>query len=190
MQFAPRQIAPPGSPDPPVPTDLAGLYSDWHHDVARWLRAHGARGADLDDLVQDVFVTASDRLADFDGRNPAGWLYRIARLKWLNHRRLSWIRNVMSFRGAPDLDDLHGEDSPAATLEDKQRREVLHRLLGRMKESGRATFYLFEIEGYSGEEIAAIQGIPVNTVWTRLHKARKDFFALLEKHRPPSGDSP
>jgi RNA polymerase sigma-70 factor (ECF subfamily) len=52
-----------------------------------------------------------------------------------------------------------------------------------MSETRRATFMLFEIEGYSGEEIAGMQGIPVATVWTRLHHARKEFFALVEEHR-------
>lgn len=171
-----------------APPGLAELYGTWHHDVARWLRAHGVRGADLDDLTQEVFITAADRMDSFDGHNPAGWLYRIAQLKAMNHRRLSWIRNVMSFRGAPEPDELHGDESPASMLEDKERRETLHRLLARMKVSGRTTFYLFEIEGYSGDEIAALQGIPVNTVWTRLHKARKEFFGLLEKSRSRQGE--
>ncbi len=34
-------------------------------------------------------------------------------------------------------------------------------------------FTLFEIEGYSGEEVAKVQGVPINTVWARIHKARK-----------------
>ena len=41
---------------------------------------------------------------------------------------------------------------------------------------------LFEIDGYSGEEIAEIQGVPVNTVWARIHKARKKLKASLAKH--------
>ena len=52
-----------------------------------------------------------------------------------------------------------------------------------MSDTRRATFVLFEIEGYSGEEIAEIQAIPVATVWTRLHHARKEFFALVDQHR-------
>ena len=52
-------------------------------------------------------------------------------------------------------------------------------MLGKMSEVRRTTFILFEIEGYSGEEIAEMQGIPLNTVWTRLHHARKEFLRLV-----------
>jgi DNA-directed RNA polymerase specialized sigma24 family protein len=40
---------------------------------------------------------------------------------------------------------------------------------------------LFEIEGYSCEEIAALEGTSVSSVWTRVHHARKDFCARLAK---------
>jgi DNA-directed RNA polymerase specialized sigma24 family protein len=40
---------------------------------------------------------------------------------------------------------------------------------------------LFEIEGYSGEEIAQIQSLPLKTVWTRLHHARKDFIRMVSQ---------
>jgi len=44
-------------------------------------------------------------------------------------------------------------------------------------------FVLFEIEGYTGEEIAGLQGIPVATVWTRLHHARRDLAVLVAAAR-------
>ena len=52
-----------------------------------------------------------------------------------------------------------------------------------MSEKLRSTFVLFEIEGYSGEEIARIQDIPLGTVWTRLHHARKDFWKIVADAR-------
>jgi RNA polymerase sigma-70 factor, ECF subfamily len=56
-----------------------------------------------------------------------------------------------------------------------------------MSEKRRAAFILFEIEGYSGEEIARIHGIPLKTVWTRLHHARKDFLRIASD-LPTEGD--
>jgi RNA polymerase sigma-70 factor (ECF subfamily) len=52
-----------------------------------------------------------------------------------------------------------------------------------MSERRRSVFFLFEVEGHSGEEIADMLDVPMNTVWTRLHHARKDFFELLAQHR-------
>jgi RNA polymerase sigma-70 factor (ECF subfamily) len=69
-------------------------------------------------------------------------------------------------------------------LERKENQRVLYALLGKIREVRRSTFILFEIEGLSGVQIAQIQGVPLKTVWTRLHHARKDFFALAAKqHR-------
>ena len=60
---------------------------------------------------------------------------------------------------------------------------MLQTLLAKLAEAQRTTFVLFEIEGLSGEEIARIQEIPVNTVWTRLHHARRQFFSLAAKYQ-------
>jgi DNA-directed RNA polymerase specialized sigma24 family protein len=64
-------------------------------------------------------------------------------------------------------------------LERKQDQRVLTQMLARMSDKRRATLVLFEIEGYSGQEIAMLHGVPVKTVWTRLHHARKDLVAMV-----------
>jgi RNA polymerase sigma-70 factor (ECF subfamily) len=56
-------------------------------------------------------------------------------------------------------------------------------ILGEMRQKQRTVFVLFELEGYSGEEIAALEGAPVNTIWTRLHHARKDFASIVKRLR-------
>jgi RNA polymerase sigma-70 factor (ECF subfamily) len=73
--------------------------------------------------------------------------------------------------------------SPAMALEKKQDRRVLAQMLARMSEKRRATLVLFEIEGYSGQEIATLHGVPVKTVWTRLHHARKDLVGMVAARR-------
>lgn len=56
---------------------------------------------------------------------------------------------------------------------------MLSRVFERMTPVRRAAFVLFEIEGYSGEEIAQLEQIPVATAYTRLHHARKDYLRLV-----------
>jgi RNA polymerase sigma-70 factor (ECF subfamily) len=171
------------------PRDFAALYEAWFDDVARWLRALGAPAADVEDLAQEVFLVVRRRLVDFDHQNVAGWLFRIASRQVVAHRRRKWFKSIVSRPPDVDLDDLpHGAASPAEALESKQRQQLLARLLARMSDRRRATFVLFEVEGYSGEEIARLQGIPVATVWTRLHHARKEFLALVEELRPAEED--
>jgi RNA polymerase sigma-70 factor (ECF subfamily) len=163
---------------------FAALYDEWFGEVARWLRALGAPDADNEDLAQEVFLVVRRRLHDFDGRSVAGWLYRIASRQVAAHRRRRWFRSVVGRRPTVELDELpDAAASPAVALEKKDEQRLLWRLVEQLGEKRRATFVLFEIEGYSGEEIAAVQGIPVATVWTRLHHARKEFFALVDEHR-------
>jgi RNA polymerase sigma-70 factor (ECF subfamily) len=167
--------------------DFNTIYERWFHEVSRWIRAFGGPEADLDDLAQEVFLVARRKLGDFDGQNLPGWLYRIAANTVSDHRRRAWFRNLLRRRRDTEWDDLDALEeprlNPLQSLEQREAQRTVHRLLARMSEKRRTAFVLFEIEGYSGEEIAALQGIPVATVWTRLHHARKEFLAMVEALR-------
>lgn len=160
-------------PANPQPPDFVEIYEAWFEDVSRWVRALGGPDADRDDLVQDVFLVVYRRLPDFDGQNVAGWLYQIARRRVRDFRRLSWVKYLMARRQPLSEGLTSSGASPAEQLESKQRGALLERLLLALNADQRAAFVLFEIEGYSGEEIARLQGVPINTVWARIHKARK-----------------
>ncbi len=168
----------------PSRPSFSALYDRWFADVVRWLRALGAPESELEDLTQEVFVVVQRQLDRFDGGKPAAWLYCIAARTASDHRRRSWFKHLFQRRDLP-LEELHDERaSPSDLLERREAQAVVSALLSGLSEVRRTTFVLFEIEGYSGEEIAAIQDIPVATVWTRLHHARNDFFsALREYHR-------
>jgi len=167
--------------DPGTALDFRAVYERWFDDVSKWIRALGGPEADREDLVQDVFVVVHRRLHDFDGDNLPGWLYQIARHRVRDFRRLSWVKHLL-FGSVPLSENLAKEGaSPAETLETQQKSALLEQLLDRLTESERATFVLFELDGFSGEEIAQIQGIPLNTVWSRLHKSRKKLKGWLAK---------
>src|SRR5262245_51751774 len=85
--------------------DFSSLYDMWFDRVSRWLGALGAPDTDLEDLAQEVFLVVRRRLRDFDGRNVAGWLYRIASRKVGQHRRRRWFANLFSLRHAADIND-------------------------------------------------------------------------------------
>ncbi len=168
----------------PKPLDFASIYDAWFDHVSRWVRALGAPEADQEDLTQEVFLVVRRRLRDFDGRNVAGWLHRIAAGQVRQHRRRRWIRSVFSTRQPVPVEDLPAVGtSPIAALETREKQRVLELLLSKMSEKRRVAFVLFEIEGYGGDEIADILDIPIGTVWTRLHHARRDFFALVAQYR-------
>jgi RNA polymerase sigma-70 factor (ECF subfamily) len=170
-----------GNPD----LDFAAVYDDFFHDVCRWVRALGGLGVDHEDIAQEVFLVVERRLREFDGRNLPGWLFKIAALTVSDHKRRAWFKHLVLGRKDQDLDSLPGAGGggPVALLEKKEERRALARVLERMPEARRVPFVLFEIEGLSGEEIARLLEIPVATVWTRLHYARKEFFALAADER-------
>ncbi len=157
------------------------IYEQWFDDVTRWVRALGGPHADREDLVQDIFLVAHRRLKDFDGSNVGGWLYQIARRRVRDYRRLRWVKSVL-LRQSPVSDGAPGKGpGPADSFETKEKRRLLEELLEKLNQTERAAIVLFEIEGYSGQEIARIQRVPLNTVWARIYKARKKLRAALER---------
>jgi RNA polymerase sigma-70 factor, ECF subfamily len=172
--------------DPDV-HDFRSVYEAWADDVARWVRALGGPRADQDDLVQEVFVIVHRRLREFDGRNLPGWLYRITSHQVRDFRRMRWFKNVI-LRGAPLTNGIASpEPTPLAVLETREKQELLERLLSSLNAAQRVTFILFEIDGYSGEEIAQLHRVSLNTVRARIHRARKNLTAALRDERGDGG---
>ena len=173
----------------PTPAEVASLrfddvYRAHFQDVCRWLRALGGPAADLDDLAQEVFLVVQRKFDQFDGRNVRGWLYRIASFTVRDHRRSVWFRSRLSWL----TDGRHERVAetallPSEQLEQRERWRLLYQLIDKLKPERREAFILFEVEGLSGQEIADLQGVPVATVWTRLHHARREFGVIAERHR-------
>jgi RNA polymerase sigma-70 factor, ECF subfamily len=162
------------------PQEFETLYLAYFHHVTRWARAFGCPQADVDDVAQETFLVARRRLEQFQGGNAAGWLYRIAQHVTRGHRRRAWLRRVL--HRAPELGVVQARQAtPVEALEQREARHQMHDLLSRMSERRRTAFFLFEIEGYSGEEIAQLEGVALNTIYTRLHHARRDFMTLLAR---------
>jgi RNA polymerase sigma-70 factor (ECF subfamily) len=156
------------------------IYDAYYTEVARWIRALGGPSADQDDLIQEVFVVVYRRLHDFDGRNLAGWLYRITAHQVRDYRRLVWIKYIFRRSVALSSEVPSARPTPIMMLETRERERNLERLLAKLSDPLRAAFVLFEIEGYTAEEISEMQSVPTNTVRARIHRARKKMTALLE----------
>jgi RNA polymerase sigma-70 factor, ECF subfamily len=172
--------------DSKVPT-FEQIYATWFHEVARWVRAFGGLDADVEDLTQEVFMVVRRKLGTFDGRNLPGWLYRVAQRTVRDYRRRAWFRRIFAGKPADTETETPGtwtrSPDPAEILEQREAEKALAEILSQMSAVRRTAFILFEVEGYSGEEISELEGIPLNTVWTRLHHARKDFVQLVHKAR-------
>jgi RNA polymerase sigma-70 factor, ECF subfamily len=166
------------------PSDISfeRIYDEWFDHVSRWVAALGASEADREDLVQDVFIVAHRRLTSFDGGNLAGWLYQIARRKVRDYRSLAWVKHFFAASRLPLVDStLQTVMGPLDDLETSEKVALLAELLKTLNAEQRAAFVLFEIEGLSGDAIARLQEVPINTVWARIYKARKKLQEAAER---------
>lgn len=174
--------------EPGTTMDFEMLYTEHFHHVSRWARALGGLEADVDDLTQEVFLVVRRKLAGFAGPSVPAWLYGITRKTVSDYRRRAFMRRLLG--GMSRSLAAQNAPEPAAPedhFEHWEARRILHRVLSQMSGVRRTAFILFEIEGYSGEEIAELEQIPLGTVYTRLHHARRDFLRLTAEI---TGDEP
>jgi len=155
------------------------LY-DSHFDlVFRTCRRLGLPDADAEDATQETFVVAARKLNAFSEGKLSTWLYRIAaNLVSARHRRRRVREMLFALWGR------HEEPhAPSAERVYESREAALRvgEVLARMAPKKREVFALFELEGLSGEEIAERVGCKVDTVWTRLWHARRDFERIARK---------
>lgn len=161
--------------------DLADIYQAEFPYVWRTLRRLGLRGRDIEDGVQDVFVVVHRRLADFDPERPIRpWLFGIAyRIVIKGMRRVG----TRAERLVGDVDAI-GMDAPAdEQIEEGQRRALVLAALERLEPERRAVLVMHDMDGHGAPEIAQALEIPVNTVYSRLRLARKDFVAAIGRLR-------
>jgi RNA polymerase sigma-70 factor (ECF subfamily) len=179
------------APAPEVQTafDLDDVYRSHSGDVARWVGHLGGPAADVDDLVHEIFLVVDRRLPEFRGEAKlTTWLYRITERVVRGRRRNDRIRRWL---GRTRRDDMERALSPTqlTPIEELERRRAVatvYRILDRLPEKYREALILFELEGASGEEIAALTGRKLATVWVHLHRARTRF---LEELTNEAGES-
>jgi RNA polymerase sigma-70 factor (ECF subfamily) len=150
------------------------------------LRRLGVPDADADDVLQEVFVIVHRKLPGFEGRSSVRtWLYSICVRVASDYRLRTRAR-----REAPsEVAEVAIEAGQEAHVETAQARILLDRVLDALDDSKRAVFVLHEIEELPMSEIASALECPVQTAYSRLHAARREFeaaVALLQKqgHSP------
>jgi RNA polymerase sigma-70 factor (ECF subfamily) len=165
----------------PAASGAAEVYAQHADFVWRSLQHLGVGRADLEDLAQEVFVTVHRRLESFDGRSKlTTWLFGICLHLVQRHRRRAYFR--LEFLQAEPPERIDGE-TPEALYAGAESQRRLEQLLEKLSPERRATFVLFEIEGATCEEIAELTGVPVGTVYSRLHLARKQVASVAARLR-------
>ena len=134
---------------------------------------------DADDAAQDAFLSALVKLAQYDPRRPFGpWLMRIVANAATDRRRRRAVRQTEPL--AAELASGGGASRPDRDAERRALGERLRVALGQLPERRRLAVVLFDVEGYSHAEIAAILGIPEGTARSEVFHARRALRALLQ----------
>ena len=132
------------------------------------LAAHVLRRSDeAEDVAQEAFVRAFQRLLEFRGSGPfSSWLFSITVRLCLDRRRTARWQREMPASAAP---------APSSSFQSSDSRLLIEMLLDKLTPPMRAALVLREIEGLEYNEIAQALQIPVGTVRSRLHAARAQF---------------
>jgi RNA polymerase sigma-70 factor (ECF subfamily) len=161
--------------------ELYDANFDFIYRVARRL---GTPASEAEDVVHDVFVVVHKKLDSFTEGRLTTWLYRItANVVSEKHRRRRVRETFANLAGWFGADAHESPESPERLAERSSATRAVERVLERMSPKKREVFALYELEQLSGEEIAERAGVPLNTVWTRLFHARKDFIVIAKKLR-------
>lgn len=147
-------------------------------NLARWLTRNDH---DAEDVVQEAYLRAYQFFDSFHGGDGRAWLLRIVR-----NTCYSWLEKNRSREPALPFDEnRHSAErkgaGPEAPLIANEEREMLRRALEELPPEFRETIVLRELEGLSYKEIAAVIGVPIGTIMSRLARARERLQECLTK---------
>lgn len=168
--------------------DVGAIHAAHADFVWRSLQRLGIASADLEDVFQEVFVVVQRRIHTFDGSSKlTTWLFGICFRVASAHRRRAWFRRLAPIERQEEERDGPVHQHPDALLAEREARAALERVLGKMDLMKRAVFVMYELDELSTDEIAQVLGVPVGTVHSRLHAARKQFQAIVSKMKLRDG---
>jgi RNA polymerase sigma-70 factor (ECF subfamily) len=155
---------------------LAAIYEEHFEYVWRTLLRLGVREAE--DATQNVFLVAHRKLPTYDPTRPIRpWLFGIAYNVARETRRRASERYERPADGVGDV-IADAQSSDASRLEAAQ---LVHAALAEIEESRRAVFVLYELDQEPMKEVAEALGIPLNTAYSSLRRARQEFCAAVER---------
>jgi RNA polymerase sigma-70 factor, ECF subfamily len=192
-------LAAEAAPEPPDPREAAAIARVQSGDteafdliVRRYMRTAYAvafrllgHREDAEDVVQEAFLAALANIRTFDTSRKFGpWLYRIVVTRGLNFRK---SRSRRATEPLEDAGVASGDAGPAAAAEHAGLKDTVATALDRLPERQRMVVQLFELDGFSGAEIAAMLGLSPGTVRWYLYEARQSLRRTLAHLQETAG---
>ncbi len=165
---------------------MGKLFRLYYKEVYKILYSILRDDPEIEDLVQDSFVQLIRSVHSFEFRSSfSSWLYRVVANVAYMHLR-SKKREPVKEPVPEELSDTNTsitKDAEHAIFRE-QALEILERLSPKKSE----VFILYEFAGYELKEIAQMLGISLSNVKSRLHFARKEFYAAWMRKLRSSGE--
>lgn len=149
---------------------------------------------DANDLVQDTYLKAFRFFDKFEkGTNCKAWLFRILKNTFINtYRKKTKEPDKVDYE---DVESFYENVKPSSTDSAHLEKEIYDNLLddeisaaiASLPDDFKTVVILSDIEGFTYDEIADFVDVPVGTVRSRLHRARKMLFAKLYKYADEKG---
>ena len=157
---------------------LAQLVQQHYAALYRYAFRLSGRTADAEDLVQQSFLTAHQKIDQLrDPQNGKAWLFTIARNAYLKSLRGNAGTKLVSLEQAPEP----GEECPQDIRLDN---EQLQSVLNEIEEEFRTPLILFYFEQFSYKEIAEQMDVPIGTVMSRLARGKAHLRQKLASFQP------
>jgi RNA polymerase sigma-70 factor (ECF subfamily) len=161
---------------PALAAEFEALYHEQLPFVWRILIRFGVPTEQIEDALQDVFVVVHRRFGAWsDHPSLRAWLHGVARRVAADQRRAR-DRHERRLAALPRTSDAIALDEHVG---DRRRLDALAAAIDRLEPGRREVYVLTELEGMSAPEIADALGCKLNTVYSRLRRARADLEALL-----------
>jgi RNA polymerase sigma-70 factor, ECF subfamily len=177
-----------------LPQSLAQIYEAYFDFVWTNARRLGVPEASADDVAQDVFMIVQRRIADYDGRSSMqAWIFGIMVRVVRDHRRTfrrKGARNEPLDLELNRVECATPDPTPVEQLEREQRVRMVDQLLAELSEDKRTLLILSELEEWTLREIAEFYGSNINTVYSRLRVAKRDFERAYQRSRAAKKERP
>lgn len=136
---------------------------------------------ECEDIAQDTFLTAFEKLSSFDPRRAvfSTWLLTIARNKCLNRlkKRKPIVLETLPEEGI--------REASAAPFSDNEALEYMDSVLAALPCEQKTAFVLFELHGLSYEQISQIEQAKIGTVKSRIHRAKEKLRLMFTRLSEP-----
>ncbi len=166
--------------------ELEMCIDEYGKDIYSFCKHLTNNPLEADDLYQDTFLMAIELKEKIEySNNPKSYLLSIALRIWKNKKRkFAWRKRIADVQSVADERDVDMGESAELSLEDKitikEKDESIRMAVNRLPEKLKIVVLLFYMEDLRAAQIAETLKIPIGTVLSRLHRARKILKKELE----------